>query len=88
MGSSTDRQIREILSPSIRPCQLFSRLHEMLKCGLTSPNCPASKKNQKIVLFCQSGNRSKKALELFIEKGFTNVYHLQNGIQSLHNEKL
>jgi adenylyltransferase/sulfurtransferase len=46
------------------------------------------KKNQKIVLFCQSGNRSKKALELFIEKGFTNVYHLQNGIQSLHNEKL
>ncbi|MFC6266742.1 HesA/MoeB/ThiF family protein [Frigoriflavimonas asaccharolytica] len=43
-------------------------------------------KIQKIVLFCQSGIRSKKALELFINKGFTNVYHLQNGIQSLHLE--
>ncbi|KHJ39402.1 putative adenylyltransferase/sulfurtransferase MoeZ [Pedobacter glucosidilyticus] len=41
-------------------------------------------KNQPIVLFCQSGIRSKKALQLFLEKGFINTYHLQNGIQSLH----
>ena len=41
-------------------------------------------KNQQIILFCQSGTRSKKALELFITNGFNNVYHLQNGIQSLH----
>lgn len=43
-------------------------------------------KNQKIILFCQSGNRSKKALELLTNNGFTDVYHLQNGIQSLHLE--
>ena len=43
-------------------------------------------KNQNIILFCQSGIRSKKALTLFINDGFTNVYHLQNGIQSLQLE--
>lgn len=43
-------------------------------------------KNQNIILFCQSGIRSKKAMELFANNGFTNVYHLQNGIQSLHLE--
>ena len=41
-------------------------------------------KNQNIVLFCQSGVRSKKALHLFLANGFINTYHLQNGIQSLH----
>lgn len=44
------------------------------------------KKNQNIILFCQSGIRSKKAVELLMNNGFTNVYHLQNGIQSLHLE--
>jgi sulfur-carrier protein adenylyltransferase/sulfurtransferase len=43
-------------------------------------------KNQNIILFCLSGVRSKKAMELFANNGFTNVYHLQNGIQSLHLE--
>lgn len=44
------------------------------------------KNDQKIILFCQSGIRSKKALELFLNNGFTNIQHLQNGIQSLHLE--
>lgn len=43
-------------------------------------------KSQNIVLFCQSGIRSKKAVELLVNNGFTNIYHLQNGIQSLHLE--
>lgn len=41
------------------------------------------KKNQPIVLFCQSGMRSNKALKLFASNGFTNVYHLHKGIKSL-----
>lgn len=41
------------------------------------------KKDQPIVLFCQTGMRSKKAVELLASIGFTNVYHLQKGIQSL-----
>jgi len=43
-------------------------------------------KNQNIILFCQSGMRSKKALDLLMNNGFTNIYHLQNGIQSLQLE--
>jgi len=71
-------------------------LHELPKLEFSSvQNIPFSEiekhqkqleKNQKIILFCQSGTRSKKALELFINSGFNNVYHLQNGIQSLHLE--
>lgn len=40
-------------------------------------------KDQPIILFCQSGIRSKKALNLFLENGFTNIAHLQKGIQNL-----
>ena len=36
--------------------------------------------NQKIILFCQSGNRSKMAANYLINKGFKNLYHLENGI--------
>jgi adenylyltransferase/sulfurtransferase len=41
-------------------------------------------KDQPIIFVCQSGVRSKKALQLFLENGFNNVVHLQKGIQSLH----
>lgn len=40
-------------------------------------------KNQKIILVCQQGNRSELAVEYLKKKGFSNVFHLQNGIQSL-----
>jgi len=41
------------------------------------------KRNQKIILFCQEGNRSKLTGEYLIKKGFANVHHLSNGIESL-----
>lgn len=40
-------------------------------------------KDQQIILFCQSGIRSQKALEMFLEKGFSNVSHLKRGVQNL-----
>lgn len=40
-------------------------------------------KNQKIILFCQNGNRSKLTADYLIKKGFTNLFHLQNGIDAL-----
>ena len=43
-------------------------------------------KDQKIILFCQSGIRSKKVLDLFLENGFTNIFHLQKGIQNIQLE--
>lgn len=43
-------------------------------------------RDQPIVLFCQSGIRSKKAVDLFLENGFTNIVHLQKGIQNIQLE--
>lgn len=39
--------------------------------------------NQKIVLVCQHGNRSELAVDYLEKKGFANVFHLQNGIESI-----
>lgn len=33
-------------------------------------------KNTSIIVYCQSGSRSKKAADTLIEKGYTNVYDL------------
>ncbi len=40
-------------------------------------------KNQEIVLCCQTGKRSMYAKESLKQNGFTKVYHLKNGINSL-----
>lgn len=42
-------------------------------------------KNQKIIVYCQSGNRSKMALEKLSDMGYTNVYDM-GGIQSWEYE--
>ncbi len=38
---------------------------------------------EKIILLCQHGNRSELVVDYLIKKGFANVFHLQNGIESL-----
>jgi molybdopterin/thiamine biosynthesis adenylyltransferase/rhodanese-related sulfurtransferase len=40
-------------------------------------------KNQEIVLFCQTGQRSQAALNYLIKSGFVGVFHLGKGIESL-----
>jgi molybdopterin/thiamine biosynthesis adenylyltransferase/rhodanese-related sulfurtransferase len=40
-------------------------------------------KNQKIILFCQEGSRSKLTGEYLMKNGFANVHHLSKGIESL-----
>ncbi|MBP2831504.1 HesA/MoeB/ThiF family protein [Aquimarina sp. U1-2] len=44
-------------------------------------------KDKEIVVFCQSGIRSKKAAALLLDNGFTNVAHLKGGALALHNHK-
>ena len=39
--------------------------------------------SQKIVLVCQHGNRSELAVDYLEKKVFANVFHLQNGIESI-----
>ncbi|WP_264565314.1 HesA/MoeB/ThiF family protein [Flavobacterium sp. N3904] len=43
-------------------------------------------KNQEIVLFCQTGQRSQMALNYLIKSGFVGVFHLGKGIESLKNQ--
>jgi molybdopterin/thiamine biosynthesis adenylyltransferase/rhodanese-related sulfurtransferase len=43
-------------------------------------------KNQEIVLFCQTGQRSQAALNHLIKSGFVGVFHLAKGIESLKNQ--
>jgi molybdopterin/thiamine biosynthesis adenylyltransferase/rhodanese-related sulfurtransferase len=43
-------------------------------------------KNQEIVLFCQTGQRSQMALNYLIKSGFVGVFHLAKGIESLKNK--
>jgi len=40
-------------------------------------------KKQKIMLFCQNGSRSKLASDYLQKNGFTNVFHLDKGIEAL-----
>lgn len=42
-------------------------------------------KNREIVLFCQFGQRSRKALEYLKKEGFIRVFHLEQGINSCKN---
>lgn len=37
-------------------------------------------KNTLIILYCQSGIRSKKAMEILLKKGYQNVYNIKNGL--------
>jgi sulfur-carrier protein adenylyltransferase/sulfurtransferase len=39
--------------------------------------------NQKIILFCQFGDRSQMTAIYLMKKGFKNIYHLENGVESL-----
>lgn len=40
----------------------------------------AQNNNKKIVLYCQSGNRSAQAAQKMIDLGFDEVFHLQGGL--------
>jgi molybdopterin/thiamine biosynthesis adenylyltransferase/rhodanese-related sulfurtransferase len=43
-------------------------------------------KNEEIVLFCQTGQRSQAALNYLKKSGFVGVFHLGKGIESLKNQ--
>lgn len=42
--------------------------------------------SQEILVYCQSGNRSKTASQILVENGFTHVTNLQNGINEWQAE--
>lgn len=40
-------------------------------------------KKQTIILYCQSGNRSKKAVELLRKDGYQDIYHIKGGLDEI-----
>lgn len=40
-------------------------------------------KEKKILVYCQSGNRSKKAIRILEKMGYKNVYNLKGGIENI-----
>ena len=40
-------------------------------------------KNKIIVIYCQSGIRSKKAIKILFKKGFKNLYNLKGGLDEI-----
>lgn len=45
-------------------------------------------KDKEIILFCRSGNRSKKAIETLAKLGYTNIKDLDGGILSWNDNRL
>lgn len=40
-------------------------------------------KKEVVIVYCQSGIRSKKAIKILQKYGFTNLYHLKNGLDGI-----
>lgn len=47
-----------------------------------SENIIKNKKNT-IIVYCQSGNRSKKAIEELTKKGYENLYDIKGGLDNI-----
>ena len=41
------------------------------------------KKNNIIIIYCQSGSRSKKAIEILKKQGYLNLYEIQGGLDNI-----
>ncbi|GAA4272887.1 HesA/MoeB/ThiF family protein [Aquimarina gracilis] len=96
-------RIKEILAKDvfrIENCQCIDirEPHEQPKIESLNPdyiplatlekNISSYKKEQEIILFCQSGVRSRKAVEILQDHGFTNVSHVKGGAIALHEEQI
>lgn len=49
----------------------------------TSVNNIIQDKNQAIIVYCQSGGRSKKAVNILKKLGYTNLYEIDGGIDNI-----
>ncbi len=46
-------------------------------------DCKLNKKNEPIIVYCQSGTRSKKAIKILKNYGYSNLYHLKGGLNEI-----
>lgn len=45
--------------------------------------CKLKEKDRIIIVYCQSGIRSKKAIKILKKQGYKNLYHLKNGLDGI-----
>lgn len=50
----------------------------------TKANNILQNRNLKIIVYCKSGNRSKKAIKTFKKLGYENLYNLEGGIEAIN----
>lgn len=74
------REPAEYKSQHIRGAQNFalSRIHEL----------PDAWRDRELIVYCLSGLRSKQALTLLRERGFSRIAHLEGGIRTLQSSDL
>ena len=51
---------------------------------LSKSNNILNNKNARIIVYCKSGTRSKKAIKTLKKLGFTNLYNLKGGIEGIN----
>ena len=49
----------------------------------TCCNCKLKNKEEIIIVYCQSGIRSKKAIKVLYKNGYTNLYNLKDGLDGI-----
>lgn len=52
--------------------------------GMLEEELHTLSKEKEIIIFCQSGIRSKKAVDILLQNGFKNVSHIKGGAIALH----
>lgn len=45
-------------------------------------------KDQKVIIYCRSGNRSGQASEMLCKQGFTQVFNMKGGIMAWQSDNL
>ena len=48
-------------------------------------NCDKIKYNKEdtLIIYCQSGNRSKRALKILLDQGYTHLYEIKGGLDAI-----
>ena len=41
-------------------------------------------KEDTIIIYCQSGNRSKRAMQILQKEGYTNLYNIAGGMDNIY----
>lgn len=49
----------------------------------TCCHCNLKEKDKIVIVYCQSGIRSKKAIKILNKNGFKNLYHLKDGLDGI-----